>query len=700
MPAPPHARGRPVLKRPRFPEVKPVYYPLKGGLDLVTPPIAIDPGRLFDAQNYEPVTVGGYRRLTGFERFDGRPKPSAASYWVIGANVTGVLNVGDTVTGATSAATGRVLLILPTYLVLGRVTGTFVVGENLNVAATPRAVTTSAAGVNGATSPSLHADYRLLAANDRRADITQVPGSGPVRGVWLFNDVVYAFKDNLAGTAGVIWKSSGAGWVQVALGKEVQFSGATGEIFVGNTVTGATSGASGVVLRAMLRTGTWSSAGAGTLIFATVTGAFQNGENLQVTAVTKAVAASASTDISRLPGGRVEIITANFTGATVTRRMYGADGVNFGFEFDGTTYVPIRTGMAVDKPEHVTEHINRLWFSFGPSVQYSGPGTPFTWTPVLGANELTTGDPVRGMLSQSGASTGAALAIACDDRLFMLYGSTTAEFKLVPSNDDLGFAAFSMAGVGNDCFGLTARGIQALKTTLNYGDFDFAAISFLIQPLLERKRNAGLTCCATTIKGKNLYRLFFSDGSGVVVGLTGGKVNGICPVAYGRAVTCVCTGTLSSGQEVTFFGADDGLVYQDDVGTSFDGGPVQAWIQPVFNNLQSPLVRKQFRRGVFEAKSEGYSQVNISYDLGYATPNVAPAALEPDLALSGNGGYWDQFFWDEFSWDAPVVSDAAIQIDGIEKNISFIFYSNRAQDDSHTVQGISLLFTPRRLERA
>jgi hypothetical protein len=55
------------------------YYPMAGGLDLVTPSLQKSPGRCIDALNYEPTTVGGYRRINGYERFDGRPSPTAAS---------------------------------------------------------------------------------------------------------------------------------------------------------------------------------------------------------------------------------------------------------------------------------------------------------------------------------------------------------------------------------------------------------------------------------------------------------------------------------------------------------------------------------------------------------------------------------------------------------------------------------------------
>lgn len=682
---------------PKLPQVLTDFYPMAGGLDLETPAIAIAPGKCFDAQNYEPNTSGGYRRIDGFERFDGRASPTAASYWVMTITQTGAIAVGATLSGVTSAATGRVLGVFGRTVVLGRVTGNFVLGEVLQVAAVTVAAALSLASVDAASLPSDHADYKLLVANDQRADIQMVPGSGRIRGVWVYKDVTYALRDNAAGTAGDMYKATVGGWVKIVFGKEIQFSAAVAEIKEGDVVVGGTSAASGTVVRALLRSGTWSLEGAGTLVLSGVAGTFVSGEALKVSSVAKATSASTVTDIARAPGGQLDAVNANFTGSTLTQRMYGADGVNLAFEFDGTNYTPIRTGMATDTPAHIAFHKNYLLLSFLGSVQLSGIGKPYAWTAILGAAELTTGDEVTGMLPQTGNASGASLAIFTKGKTFILYGSSGVDFQLVPSVFDLGYAAGTMQAVSNNTYGLTARGIQALITTLSYGDFNFAAVSFLVQSLLNAK--AGMETVATTSKTKNQYRLYFNDGTGLVVGLTGDKINGILPLNYGMPVRCICTATLSSGKEITLFGSDDGYVYQDNTGTSFDGLPIESWIRPAFNNLKSPQVRKRYRRAVFEVKTEGFSLVNVTYDLGYANPDVAPTAVKPDLAMVGAGGYWDQFVWDRFIWDTQVYATPKISIEGTEKNISFLFYSKRAQDNAHVVSGVSLHYTPRRIER-
>lgn len=683
----------------KMPDVRQTFFELNGGLDLQTPAIVIPPGVCSDAQNYEQAQGGGYARIRGYERYDGQALPSSKSYWLLSITLSGAIAVGNTVTGATSAATGVVLYVnaANTLLVLARVSGTFVIGENLTVGGAVQAVTTSAATENSAASPSDDADYAYLAAEDWRTLIAVVPGSGIGRGVMIYNDVVYAFRDNAGGTAGNLYKATSSGWTQIVFKSEISFGSGAGVITAGQTLTGATSGASATVFAVLLRTGTWGGTGVGTIVLTVNSGTFQSAENLQVGGVTKAVSTSVVTAITRAAGGVVETSEGNFTGSTATNKIYGADGVNLAFEFDGTTYVPIRTGMTTDTPTHVVVHKMYLILSFLGSIQLSGLMTPYAWTTVLGASEIATGDYVTGFVPTGGDTSGSALGIFTQGRTFILYGTTTSDFRLVASTDDLGYSAYTMQPVSNNVFGLTARGIQALATTLNYGDYAFASISHLIQDYMTTK--LGLEVSSTISKSRNQYRVYFNDGYGLSVGMTGGKVSGMFPINYGKPVRVVTTKTLATGEEVTYWMGDDGYVYRDNSGTSFDGDEIEAWVRLPFNHIKSPRVRKRYLRAVLEAKTEGYAKVSASYDLGYGDSGSAQPAILADQVLIGAGGYWDTSYWDSFVWDAPIISAPSITIDGTEKNISFMFYSNRYQDKSHTLQGITVIYIPRRVER-
>jgi hypothetical protein len=685
----------------KMPNVQQQHFALKGGLDQLTPAIELEPGKLFDAQNYEPEISGGYRRVDGFERVDGQQSPTSATYWQLPVTITGNIFATQSITGLTSGATARVLLVVGSTLVLGRVVGTFVSSESIQVASVTQATATGPSQSISEPDASNDADYMLLAANDRRGDILQVPGSGRIRGVWVYKDTLYAFRDNVGATAGLMYKATASGWVLVPFGTEVQFSSATGgstPIAVGATIgnLGAAPAKTATVLAVLTRAGTWGTDAVGTLIITPVTGVFSSADPVFVGATQKGVTTTAATAIKRNPGGSVELVNANFTGSTDTQKVYGCDGVNLAFEFDGVNYIPIRTGMAVDTPAHIIFHRFYLFLSFRGSVQFCGIGNPYAWTSVLGAGEIAMADDVTGFMPQGGNNAGSTLAIFTRSRVYMLYGSSSANFNLVLSIFDMGYFAGTMQAVSNNTFGLTARGIQSLITTLTYGDFDYASVSHAVTPFIVSRR--GMETASTSLRAKDQYRVFFNDGSALAVGLTGEKVSGILPLQYGMPVRCITTTTLSTGVEVTYFGSDNGYVYQDNTGTSFDGLAIESWIRPAFNHFKSPRIRKRFRRAVFEVKAAGFSQVNIGYDLGYGNPDVSPPeGITNSQVLTG--GFWDQFTWDSFTWDGKVVSDISMALTGTEKNISFLFYSSRAQDKSHTVQGCTVLFTPQRLER-
>ena len=57
--------------------------PLNLGLDLVSPPLMIEAGSLIDCLNYEMTDTAGYRRIDGYEQYDGFPNGDMNEYYVL-----------------------------------------------------------------------------------------------------------------------------------------------------------------------------------------------------------------------------------------------------------------------------------------------------------------------------------------------------------------------------------------------------------------------------------------------------------------------------------------------------------------------------------------------------------------------------------------------------------------------------------------
>lgn len=686
--------------------VKTAFYPLYGGLDLVTPPIATPQGRAVAGVNYE-ADIRGYLRFVGMERYDGRPEPHDQGYWMLTFSTgTAAITAGQTVTGATSGATGIALYAATVetgsygggnaagYLILTQVAGTFATFENLQVSAVTKSVAAGLAVASGADNDTDDATYEQAAIEYARTNILAPDGGGAVRGIFVYEGDVYCFRDDGAATQGTLFKATTAGWVAQSLGRTLQFDAAVGQIFEGNTVTGASSGASGVVKRVTLESGTWAAAGTGRLTFASVTGAFTNNENLQVAAATKAVANLTLTSNVLAPGGRYETVITNFYGQADTTRAYCANGVGRAFDWDGSVGAFIYTGMTADTPAHVANFKNQLFLTFaGGSLQNSSIGEPHTWTVLTGATEMGLGEEITALL----ADVQGAMVIYGRNLVSILYGNDKDDFSLTPLNNAAGAIAWTVQLMAQPMH-VDNIGVRTLQATQAYGNFNMGAVTDLITPVFRQKREAGITPVASMrVRSRNIYRVFFDDGTAVSVYM--GREKPECMMLdLGRAITCACSGDDEDGNEVLFVGDEDGFVYRLDVGTSMDGEEVDAFVRLAFNNVGTPQQNKRWVKAALEIDADPNTEIGLTTEYAYGDPDQVAGALV-DLTVSGSGGFWEEAFWDEFYWSSPVNGIAETAIDGFGRNVSVTVTSNETYRAPHVLTGMTLFFSYRGLAR-
>ena len=583
-----------------------------------------------------------------------------------------------------------------TTLVITKITGTFASG-NVKVGATTVGTCTGTQVINGGSTAKLRAQYTNLAADVYRALITVIPGSGSILGVWLFNDVVYAFRNVANGLSAAMYKSTSSGWSLVALGRELSYtSGGTYTIAVGDTITGNTSGATAVITAITVQTGTLAAGtAAGRIIFASQTGTFQT-ETLNVGAnINVADISGNSTAITfAVPGGRFEFCTASFGSS----KMYGVDGKNRGFEFDGTTFVPIATGMTLDTPKFVREHKNHLFYAFAGSAQHSGIGTPYTWTIVSGAAELAMGDTITGFQRQVGAQTTATMAIFTRNNIKMLYGTSAASpWQLNSYKEEAGAYAYTIQQLGLTLM-LDDRGVTSLETSQNFGNFADSTLTKHIQTWLVARRSASIASCVA--RDKNQYRLFFTDGSALYVTMDNGKPVGMMPVLLTNTPTCICSLENNAGNERIYFGDASGYVHQMDIGTSFDGAAIEFYLDLAYNNLRSPRIIKSFKSAVLEVAGSGYSEFSFGYSLGYGSTEISqPTNITTALSLTAltwdSGVYWDS----GMTWDGVSLLPSAFSMGGDAENISIKILGSSDYYSPARFSGVLISYVQRRQMR-
>jgi hypothetical protein len=651
-----------------MPLIQSEYIQFSGGLDLVTPNIAMPSGRMISGENFEIDQNGGYRRMQGYERADGRPSPSAAKYYHLPCSgITGVA-AGNTITGFTSGATGYVIAVEASAIVFTKLTGTFVSAELIKVGGATVGTSTDVATESGSTSVQLHAQYNNLAADVYRADITAVPGSGVVRGVWYYSGVLYAFRNNAGGTAVDLYKSTSGGWTQVAFEYEVAFSNANTSVNDGDTLT--QGGVTAAIRRVMVQTGTLlSGVNTGRLVISV-----PSGGNFAAGAATSTgggalTLSGAQTAITLAVGGRFEFVTYNFGPGS---RVYGCDGVNRAFEFDGSYFCPIATGMATDTPKFIAAHKNHLFLAFDRSLQHSGIGTPHTFTLLSGAAEINMGDTITGLSPQSGDASSGALAVFTRSQAYVLYGTSSSDWSLTLLQQDSGALPYTVASMGVT-YVFDDRGVTQLGATQQFGNFQQATITSVIQPLIALRKS--LVKAVSVSRDLNQIRYFFTDNTAIYMTIIGNRLMGVSQITLAHSVECICSLENSSGDEAIYFGSSNGYVYQMNKGTSFDGDDITAFFRTPFYHYKTPRLRKRFMTAVLEIRATDYMELSFAPELEYGSSDVEQPGTSA-VAVSGGGAVWDVSYWDSMVWDGQEVTQQEMDLTGTSENMSMLVYSS------------------------
>lgn len=671
----------PALKPPAMGSI-----PLGGGVDIVTPTIATTPGSLRYSNNYEAAIGGGYRRILGFERFDGRPSPSDAVYALLTldappANVT----VGDTVAGETSAATGVVFRIDGNTVAVTKITGAFEV-ETLK-----RGVNTVGDIVDPETAVDGFLDNVLNegAANEYRADIAAVPGVGPIRGLAILNGVVYAWRDNVGVSAMVIHKSTVGGWSEVAMYHEVNFDAGTAAYTEGASITqGAVSA---TVKRVVLLSGSWAGGTAAGKLIVTVpsggvfaAGAAAGGGAANLTGGDSLITLS--------PGGMVSTVSWNFYGGAGTQRLYGCDGTNREFEFDGDVWVPLSTGMGAVRASRVVVHKNHLFFSYGSSVQHSSPGAPYLWSPIVGAAELGTGDDVTDMVSIGGSEAAAALMILCKNSTFVLYGNGVSSWNLSTMSRTVGCSRGSAQDIGG-VVALDRGGVGRFPATQAFGNFLQISISQQVEPLVKARN---CDCSVYTAK-EGRYRVFFSDST-AISGLPAknGRMQWM-PIDYGRSIKHAVDGEIA-GDSRTFYGTDDGWVIEADKGRSFDGQPIpySMVMSPV--HFRTPSVLKSFRYVELEFENQSACSVMASAEIenGGEYPQ---SAAQVESRNYGVGLVYGRSLWGQSYWNVKGLQHRRLPMEAVGASMLLTFSGESSNELPHTIRMVTVAYHARRVTR-
>jgi len=177
-------------------------------------------------------------------------------------------------------------------------------------------------------------------------------------------------------------------------------------------------------------------------------------------------------------------------------------------------------------------------------VLYSAPGNPLDFDVVNGAGDFYMEDPITNFV----VSLGDSMVVFCTNSTYIIQtaadagASTTSEFFYKFYSEQFSRRSGALFDTGNRILGKTIfmddRGLTAMDATEVFGDFDASSLSKNVQVTLFKKK--GLISCHVVHRAKNQYRLFFTDGTGLIWTFDQEqKVKGITAIDTG--ITVVCT---------------------------------------------------------------------------------------------------------------------------------------------------------------
>ena len=180
-------------------------------------------------------------------------------------------------------------------------------------------------------------------------------------------------------------------------------------------------------------------------------------------------------------------------------------------------------------------------------------------------------------------------------------------------------------------------------------------------------------------------------------------------LSYPIPVTHIYNTDDETGKERTYFVTSDvtnqGFVFEDQIGKNFDGANIQSYVRTAFNQVGSPAYRKRFRRADLELNAPQALSLQFASDLTYGSSEVSSGLTNlistdiSEVTIFGGGGFWDDANWDEFLWDGQSISTARANLSGTGENIGFLIFNDTAKASPWVMQGITLHYDLRRLQR-
>jgi len=136
---------------------------------------------------------------------------------------------------------------------------------------------------------------------------------------------------------------------------------------------------------------------------------------------------------------------------------------------------------------------------------------------------------------------------------------------------------------------------------------------------------------------------------GLVFSFKGKRLKGATKIKLSHRIYNVAEGKNTNREDEIYVGSDDGYVFKMFTGTSFDGETIDTRLATSFYHYGSPTRWKHFKEVMFEVTGDSYTDLTYRADFDYNESYMPTSVTETDSISSSGGvwgvGVWGTFTW-------------------------------------------------------
>jgi len=242
-----------------------------------------------------------------------------------------------------------------------------------------------------------------------------------------------------------------------------------------------------------------------------------------------------------------------------------------------------------------------------------------------------------------------SLFIFCENRIFKLTGSSSADFVVEPVTRNIGcINSFTVQEFAGDLIFLGPDGLRTIAGTERIGDTELGTISKNVQSIFDKNIKDSVEFDSIVIPDKTQYRIFFNK-SGQAASLSRGvtcvlKKDGF-EFSELKGFKTTCTDSfVEKGDVIALHGDIDGFIHRQEIGSTFDGTTIKGKYRGPDMVFGDSGIRKHMQKVIINYRPEGGVDADLivrydNEDKNSARPAVYPFSTDNLAASYGTAVY-------------------------------------------------------------